>query len=77
MPNPSSLNLQTLVRAEGAAPEVVVDEEEEGTRVENASRLEWDRSRARRPSGLVDPEKADAEFMVCLLELLRKVRPRH
>ena len=54
-------------------PDVVVDEEEEGTRVENASRLEWDRSRLRRPSDLVDPDKADAEFMVCLLELLRKV----
>ena len=53
-----------------------MDEEKEGTLVENASRLEWDRSRLRRPSDLIDPEKADAEFMACLLDLLRKVSGR-
>ena len=38
-------------------------------------RLEYDRSRLKRPSDLVDPAKADAEFMACLTELLRKVGP--
>ena len=58
----------------GAAVEPEVLEEEEGTLVENASRLDWDRKRLRRPSDLVDPDKADAAFVACLLNLLRKAR---
>ena len=35
---------------------------------------DWDRKRLRRPSDLVDPDKADAAFVACLLNLLRKAR---
>ena len=52
-------------------------EEEEGTLVESASRLDWDRRRMRRPSDLGDPSKADAAFVACLLNLLRKVCCMH
>jgi hypothetical protein len=59
-------------KAPAGQPELV--DEEEGTLVENASRLEWDRRRVRRPSELADPAKADAAFVACLLGLLRKVQ---
>lgn len=54
-------------------PEVLSSEE--GVQVESASRMDYDRSKWMRASAeeLVDPEKADAEFMRCLLQLLRKV----
>ena len=44
--------------------------------MESASRMDYDRSKWMRASAaeLVDPDKADAEFMRCLLQLLRKVR---
>lgn len=55
-------------------PEVLSSEE--GVKVESASRMDYDRSKWMRASAeeLVDPDKADAEFMRCLLQLLRKVR---
>jgi hypothetical protein len=56
-----------------AEPELVSPDE--GLRVESASRLEWDRSKIMRGTldARVDPVKADADFMRCLLEVLRKV----
>lgn len=55
-------------------PEVLSSDE--GVQVESASRMEYDRSRSMRlpAEGTADPEKADAEFMRCILQLLRKVR---
>lgn len=52
-----------------------VADPEEGLRVESASRLDWDRDRwLRRPlNAVVNPVKADSEFMSKLLFLLRKV----
>ena len=56
-------------------PEVLSSDE--GVQVESASRMDYDRSKWMRASAkeLVDPDKSDAEFMRCLLQLLRKVRP--
>ena len=52
-----------------------VADPEEGLRVESASRLDWDRDRwLRRPlNAVVNPVKADSDFMSRLLFLLRKV----
>lgn len=62
-----------FVRDADVVPEVLSSEE--GVQVESASRMEYDRSRWMRlpAEGTADPEKADAEFMRCILQLLRKV----
>lgn len=66
-------NTFPIMSAAEGLPEVVSPKK--GLQVESASRLEYDRSKwLRLPTeGGVDPEKADAHFMRCLLELLRKV----
>lgn len=60
-----------------AVAEVVSSEE--GLQVESASRLEWDRTRLMlgQLDTDTDPVKADAEFMRCMLELLRKASFPH
>ncbi|BDA43110.1 hypothetical protein COCOBI_04-1210 [Coccomyxa sp. Obi] len=62
--------------SESAEPDVVpeVMSSVEGVQVESASRMDYDRSRWMRlpAEGTADPDKADAEFMRCILQLLRK-----
>ncbi|CAL8468893.1 g8434 [Coccomyxa elongata] len=85
-PEPSTVPLRVAVNhermanaaqeRESAEPDVVPEvlSSDEGVQVESASRMEYDRSRWMRlpAEGTADPEKADAEFMRCILQLLRK-----
>ena len=69
------LRYLTTVCLPTAARMAEVADPEEGLRVESASRLDWDRDRwLRRPlNAVVNPVKADSDFMSKLLFLLRKV----
>ena len=70
-----NLSCLTVTAPCAAAKMAEVADPDEGLKVESASRLEWDRDRwLRRPlNAVVNPVKADSDFMSRLLFLLRKV----